>query len=87
MKIIHTYEDVTLWFQKNLRDMMEITSEINIGLPGGSSLDGWYEYILQNPDTWRGIDVTKLRFGLVDERCLPVGDEERNDVHILEKFI
>jgi|GEM_PF-1911318 len=87
MKIIHTYEDVTLWFQKNLRDMMEITSEINIGLPGGSSLDGWYEYILQNPDTWNGIDVTKLRFGLVDERCLPVGDEERNDVHILEKFI
>jgi 6-phosphogluconolactonase/glucosamine-6-phosphate isomerase/deaminase len=71
MKITHSYEDIALWFQKNLRDMMELTSEVHIGLPGGSSLDGWYDYILSHPEIWRGIDVTKLRFGLVDERCLP----------------
>jgi 6-phosphogluconolactonase len=67
--------------------MMELTSEVHIGLPGGSSLDGWYDYILSHPEIWRGIDVTKLRFGLVDERCLPEWDRGRNDTHILEVFI
>ncbi len=55
---------------------------MNIGLPGGSSLDGWYDYILTHPEIWRGIDVTRLRFGLVDERCLPKGDPDRNDTHV-----
>lgn len=66
---------------------MEITTEVNIGLPGGSSLDGWYDYILSHPEIWRGIDLARLRFGLVDERCLPKGDEDRNDTHVFEKFI
>ena len=87
MKITHSYEDVSTWFQMNLRHMMEITSEVNIGLPGGSSLDGWYGYVLSHPEIWRGIDVTRLRFGLVDERCLPRGHKERNDTHIFESFI
>ncbi len=87
MKITHSYEDIATWFQMNLRHMMELTSEVNIGLPGGSSLDGWYEHVLMHPEIWRGIDVTRLRFGLVDERCLPKGDKERNDAHVLEKFV
>ncbi len=60
---------------------------MNIGLPGGGSLDSWYDYILSRPETWRGIDVTRLRFGLVDERCLPKGHKDRNDTHVLEAFI
>lgn len=46
MKITHSYEDIATWFQKNLIHMMELTAEIYIGLPGGSSLDGWYGYVL-----------------------------------------
>ncbi len=87
MKITHSYEDIAAWFQMNLGHMMEITSVVNIGLPGGSSLDGWYEYVVAHPEIWRGIELTKLRFGLVDERCLPKGDKERNDTHVLDKFI
>jgi 6-phosphogluconolactonase len=67
--------------------MSELAGEIHIGLPGGSSLDGWYDSILSRPETWRGIDLAKLRFGLVDERCLPKGDKDRNDSHVLEVFI
>lgn len=87
MKITHSYQDIATWFQKNLQHMMEVTPEVSIGLPGGSSLDGWYEYVLTHPETWRGIDVMRLRFGLVDERCLPKGDKDRNDTHVLEAFI
>jgi 6-phosphogluconolactonase len=87
MKITHSYEDITTWFQKNLRHMNDLAGEIHIGLPGGSSLDGWYEYVLAHPETWRGIDLLKLRFGLVDERCLPKGDKDRNDTHVFEAFI
>jgi 6-phosphogluconolactonase/glucosamine-6-phosphate isomerase/deaminase len=87
MKITHSYEDITTWFQKNLRYMNELVGEIHIGLPGGSSLDRWYEYVLTHPETWRGIDLLKLRFGLVDERCLPKGDKDRNDTHVFEAFI
>lgn len=87
MKITHSYEDIATWFQGNLKHLMELAWEVNIGLPGGSSLDGWYSYILTHPETWRGTDVTRLRFGLVDERCLPKGNKDRNDTHVWEVFI
>lgn len=67
--------------------MMELGVDIHIGLPGGTSLDSWYEYVLSHPETWRGVDLLKLRFWLVDERCLPAWDKDRNDVHVIEKFI
>lgn len=62
MKITHSYEDITTWFSGHLRDMMELGVDIHIGLPGGTSLDLWYEYVLSHPETWRGVDLLKLRF-------------------------
>lgn len=87
MKITHSYDDIATWFSGHLRDMTEFMGGINIGLPGGTSLDAWYEYVLTHPEVWRGIDLLKLRFGLVDERCLPKGDKDRNDTHVFEAFI
>lgn len=62
-------------------------------MPGGTSLDAWYMELVailstkyQVPNTlW--VDFKRLRFCLVDERCVWVDSPERNDTHVWEKLI
>lgn len=60
---------------------------MTIALPGGHSLDGWYVSILREPNIWKGIDISRLRWCLVDERCVPFESPDRNDSYVWEIFL
>ncbi len=87
MNITSSFSDVSDWFREIILSIQWGKNEVWIGLPWGTSLDGFYEYILNHDEVWDGISLEKLRFALVDERCLPTWDNERNDTHVFEKFI
>lgn len=82
-----SYAKITDWFRSNILTRQLEDDEICVGVSWGTSLDGWYRYVLEHTEIWEGIDTEKLRFGLVDERCVPEGDKERNDVHVLSAFL
>lgn len=84
--------DVTNWFFETIKKLQSSQEVVTIGLPGGSSLDGWYEQLLDErywigDIGWKQIQLEKLRFCLVDERRVPPSSPDRNDTHVSEKLI
>ncbi len=85
--ITHSYSEVTDWFMRSLQALLQKQETVTIALPGWHSLDGWYASILWNPDVWKGIDKTCLRWCLVDERCVPAESPDRNDAYVWKTFL
>ena len=87
MKITSHYSDITDWFFQTLQVLLQKKETVTIALPGGHSLDGWYVSIIADSNVWKGIDRARLRWCLVDERCVLVESTDRNDVYVWETFL
>lgn len=87
MVVTQKYTDITEWFLSTLKTLLQTQKVVTIALPGGHSLDGWYTSVISNPAVWKGIDMSCLRWCLVDERCVPVESPDRNDVYVWETFL
>ena len=87
MVVTQKYPDITEWLLSTLQTLLQEQKTVTIALPGGHSLDGWYASILANPDILKGIDRARLRWCLVDERCVPPESPDRNDSYVWETFL
>ncbi|MFA6079945.1 MAG: 6-phosphogluconolactonase [Candidatus Gracilibacteria bacterium] len=87
MKTTALYSDITDWFFSTLETLLGTQKTVTIALPGGHSLDGWYASVIGNVDIWKRIDATRLRWCLVDERCVPADNLDRNDTYVWETFL
>jgi 6-phosphogluconolactonase len=85
--------DVTAWFFETISSLQSTQETVTIGLPGGSSLDGWYAELVSELSTkyWvpstSWIDLKKVRFCMVDERCVSIESPDRNDAHVWKTFL
>jgi len=87
MIITHSYPDVTQWFLDAIQEVLKEKKNVTIGLPGGHSLDGWYTSIITDKDVFRRIDTSKIRWCLVDERCVVPESFDRSDKYVWETFV
>jgi len=87
MKITSHYSDITDWFIETLQILLGKQETITISLPGGHSLDGWYASIIADLNMWKGADISRLRWCLVDERCVPSESSDRNDRYVWNIFL
>jgi 6-phosphogluconolactonase/glucosamine-6-phosphate isomerase/deaminase len=85
--ITHSYSDISHWFVTTIQNLLQKQETVTIALPGGHSLDGWYASVLSNSDVWKGIDIARIRWCLVDERCVSEDSSDRNDIYIWETFL
>ena len=61
---------------------IELNNEFKIVLAGGSSFTGVYEILKESESDW-----SKWRVYIGDERCLPMGDRNRNDYLINKMWL
>lgn len=87
MIVTQKYTDITEWLFSTIKILFQKQETITIALPGGHSLDGWYTSVISNPAVWKGIDMSRLRWCLVDERCVLAESPERNDTYVWETFL
>lgn len=87
MIVSSQYTDITAWFCSTLKTLLLKKDTVIIALSGGHSLDGWYVSVLREPNIWEGIDTSRLRWCLVDERCVPVESSDRNDTYVWGTFL
>lgn len=87
MNISSHYSDITHWFLQTILTLLQQKKIVIIGLPGGHSLDGWYASVLADREIWRNIDTTRLRWCVVDERCVDAESADRNDRHVWKTFL
>lgn len=87
MIITHTYTEFSDWFFLKLHTLLEEKDIVKIALPGWHSLDNWYVSMLWDGENWRKIGLSRLRWCLVDERCVSIESPDRNDSYIWEAFL
>ncbi len=85
--VTSSYSDMSIWLYASIREILARKDVVTIGLPGGHSLDGWYTSMLVDREAWKGIGATRLRWCLVDERCVGADSWDRNDVYVWEIFL
>lgn len=78
---------MTQWFLRAIQEAVKEKNIVTIGLPGGHSLDGWYASVIANRDAWQWIDISCLRWCMVDERCVVPESSDRNDRYVFEVFL
>lgn len=88
MIVTNKYTDINDWFFSTLKTLLQQQEKVIIALPGGHSLDGWYAAsILSDSNGWKGIDISRLRWCLVDERCVDPDSPNRNDNSVWNIFL
>lgn len=87
MKTTSLHSDVNDWFFSTLTILLQKEKTVTIGLPGGHSLDGWYASVISDLDVWKGIDISRLRWCLLDERCVSPDNKDRNDSYVWDTFL
>ena len=80
----HTFESLELAAQATARRIAELIEQFlqqnnicHVALPGGNTPAKCFHYLSQKNINWQ-----QIHWYLSDERCLPVGHAERNDVMI-----
>lgn len=87
MIVTSKYTDITDWFFSTLKTLLQQQETVTIAFPGGHSLDGWYISMLSDSNGWKEIDISRLRWCLVDERCVSLENLDRNDISVWETFL
>ena len=84
----HIYDDTDLlavaasdFILENINACLSSNSRCRIALPGGRTPAACLKLIAESNIPWGKID-----WYLGDERCLPIGDEERNDIMIRQNL-
>ncbi|ATX81294.1 6-phosphogluconolactonase [Mariprofundus ferrinatatus] len=70
-------EDAARYIAERIRKVIAKKGSCHLSLAGGGTPKTTYELLRQQP-----IDWSRLHIWFGDERCLPVGDSERNDTMV-----
>lgn len=60
--------------------------KVYIGMPGGTSLHGWFHALLSTSTDEHKQMLKECVFGLVDERCVDLDHHESNYKNLMQHF-